>query len=154
MPNHIDCDILTYGLCCTPCLFGENAYKVTHHPSCVSYALSYSLLTMSAQIIGATLGTLIVPESQFAMSLCALLCSNTAIGMYAGNMRSKIRDTYGIAGSETQDHSIHYLCSPFGVCQEAQEIRYQTIRVNEPYMSKYYESTDALSYPTTPLMEK
>lgn len=119
----VDCDILMYGTFCTPCLYGENAYSVTQHPSCVSYALSYALLGMSFNMLGSCVGNALLPENPYMILSCASLFASGAIGCFAGKNRQDIRDKYGIRGTIDEDVCVHAICSPCGVCQEAQEIR-------------------------------
>lgn len=118
-----DYDIMLYGTFCTPCLFGENAQSIHGHPSCVSYALSYSLLAMSANMVGAMLGNCLYPNP-YMISGCSTLWTSVSIGLYAGNTRTEIRDKYNeTEGTKEGDVCIHFLCSPCGVCEEAQYIR-------------------------------
>ena len=125
--NNIDCHIVTYGLFCTPCLFGENAFSITKHTSCVSYTLSYNILILSAQMTGALLSTITIPYNPYVGTIIGTLLSSAFIGYYAGNMRTKLRDKYDIVGSTNEDFCTHFCCSPCAVCQEAHEIRCQNI---------------------------
>ena len=134
--SYIDLDILVYGWFCTPCLFGENAYKVDQHSSCPSYAISYSIVALSSQMLGAMMGNFLIPQDPVAMTFYASLCNNFAIGLYAGNMRTKIRNEYSLRGSLDRDTLLHFLCSTCAVCQEAQEIREQT-KITEDEHLKY-----------------
>lgn len=59
------------------------------------------------------------------MLLCATLCNNFAIGLYAGNIRAQFRNKYSLHGSIDIDTFLHCMFSNFAVCQEAQEIRDQ-----------------------------
>ena len=54
--SYIDIDILLYGCLCTPCLFGENTYIVNPRSSCPFYAISYSVISLSAQMLGLLMG--------------------------------------------------------------------------------------------------
>lgn len=121
--GNIDYDIFIYGMCCTPCLYGENAYSITRHPSCVSYALSYALLAMSFNMLGSCVGNALIPENPYMILACSSLFSSIGIGYFAGKNRQEIRKKYGINGSLDDDMCSHFICSPCGVCQEAQEIR-------------------------------
>ena len=123
LTNDVDYDILSYGAFCTPCLYGENAYSVTRHPSCVSYALSYALLASSFNMVGALVGNAVMPQNPYMILCCSSLFSSGAIGHFAGKQRTEIREKYGIDGTVEEDACVHFLCSPCGVCQEAQEIR-------------------------------
>lgn len=123
LTNDVDYDIIMYGAFCTPCLYGENAYSVTQHPSCVSYALSYALLAASFNMVGAFVGNAVLPQNPYMILCCASLFSSGAIGNFAGKQRSDIRKKYAIDGTVEEDTCVHFLCSPCGVCQEAQEIR-------------------------------
>ena len=118
-----DYDIMLYGTFCTPCLFGENAKSIHGHPSCVSFALSYSLLALSANMIGAMLGNCLLPNP-YVISGCSTLWTSVSIGLYAGTTRTEIREKYNdTEGTKEDDLCIHFLCSPCGVCEEAQYIR-------------------------------
>lgn len=120
-----DFNILVYGFFCTPCLFGENAYTIDQRSSCVSYTLSYIAVALSAQMFGASIGYLLSHDPS-VLSICSNVCSDCAIGMYAGDMRTKIRHKYGLSGTKETDDLFHCMCSTCAVCQEAQEIREQT----------------------------
>lgn len=116
-----DYDIMLYGTFCTPCLFGENAHSVHGHPSCVSYALAYSLLALSSNMVGGMIGSCFHDPS--AIVACSSLWTSVVIGIYAGYVRTEIREKHGIYGTKEGDVCIHFLCSPCGVCNEAQCIR-------------------------------
>ena len=152
--NPIDYDILTYGLFCTPCLFGENAFSIHKHPSCVSYALSYNILILSAQMSGAIIGSLTTPFNIYISTMIGTLLSSAFIGYYAGNIRTQIRDKYGIDGNVREDFCMHFCCSTCAVCQEAQEIRCQN-SVNILDDIDYYQSASLIpSAPTVSVMKK
>ena len=123
--NPIDYDILAYGFFCTSCLFGENAFSIKKHPSCISYTLSYNIIILSAQMLGALLGFLIMPHNIYVSTILGTLLSSAFIGYYAGNIRTQIRNKYGINGHVNEDFYIHICCSSCAVCQEAYEIRCQ-----------------------------
>ena len=122
----IDIDILIYGGFCTPCVFGENAYKVDQRTSCPKYTISYSIVALSSQMLGAMMGNFIIPLDPTTMTLCANLCNNFAIGIYAGNMRTKMRNKYLLSGSQEKDIVLHFMFTSCAICQEAQEIREQS----------------------------
>ena len=122
--NKVDCDILIYGALCTPCLFGENAYKMNKHPSCVSHALSYWAIAVASHVFGGYIGHLLLYQNPCIISACGTLCSSMAIGEYAGQTRSQTRGKFSIYGSVQNDKLLHCLVSPCAVCQEAQEIRW------------------------------
>lgn len=149
--NIIDYDIITYGLSCTPCLFGENAFSITKHPSCVSYALSYNILILSSQMSGAIIGSLTMPHNIYIGTVIGTLLSSAFIGHYAGNMRTQIRDKYGIDGSATEDFWTHFYCSPCAVCQEAHEIRCQN---NVNILDDCQYASFIQTVPTAPVMKK
>ena len=90
--SYIDIDILLYGCLCTTCLFGENT-------RCTSYAISYSVISLSAQMLGLLMGNILIAEDPKIMLLCATLCNNFAIGLYAGNIRAQFRNKYSLHGS-------------------------------------------------------
>lgn len=121
----IDLDILVYGYFCTPCLFGENSHTVNEEASCLSYACSYGALALSSQLLGMLIGNFIIPNDPELMVACASYCNAITIGVYAGNMRTKLRNHYLLSGSSEKDMCIHCLCTMCAVCQEAQEIRTQ-----------------------------
>lgn len=148
----IDYDIITYGLFCTPCLFGENAYSITKHPSCVSYALSYNILTVSAQITGGIIASIAMPSNVYIGLALGGLLSSAFIGHYAGNMRTQLRDKYNIDGHVNEDFWIHFCCSPLAVCQEAYEIRCQNVNI----LDDIDEETAPLIQiiPSVPVMKK
>jgi Cys-rich protein (TIGR01571 family) len=125
----IDIDILIYGCLCTPCLFGENAYKVKRHPSCVSYALSYSVLALSSNMIGVCIGNMIFMQNPCMIATCATLSTSIAIAEYAGSMRTDIRDLYDIDGTPNCDNVTHFFCTSCAICQEAHEIRERSNRI-------------------------
>lgn len=154
--KQIDYDILTYGFFCTPCLFGENAHSVTKHPSCVAYALSYSVLILSAQVTGVIISSIVMPQNVLLPSVLGAVLANAVIGHYAGNMRRQIRDKYNIEGSAFEDFCIHFCCSPCGVCQEAHEIRYQSnTNILDDIDDSCYESAPLVQQvPMIPKMEK
>ena len=97
--SYIDIDILLYGCLCTTCLFGENTYIVNPRSSCPSYAISYSVISLSAQMLGLLMGNILIAEDPKIMILCATLCNNFAIGLYAGNIRAQFRNKYSLHGS-------------------------------------------------------
>lgn len=121
----IDLDILVYGYFCTPCLFGENAHKVNEQASCLSFTCSYTGLALSSQLMGMMIGNFIIPMDPEMMALCASCCNAVTIGVYAGHMRTHLRNHYLLSGSSEKDMCIHCLCTMCAVCQEAQEIRAQ-----------------------------
>ena len=86
----IDYDIFIYGMCCTPCLYGENAYSVTRHPSCVSYALSYALLAMSFNMLGSCVGNALMPENPYMILACSSFFSSIGVGYFAGKNRQEM----------------------------------------------------------------
>jgi Cys-rich protein (TIGR01571 family) len=124
--SYIDLDILIYGGFCTPCMFGENGYKVDQRTSCPTYTLSYSIVALSAQMLGAMMGNCIIPQDPTTMTFFASLWNNFAIGLYAGNIRTKMRNKYLLSGSNDKDTCLHFMFTSCAVCQEAQEIREQT----------------------------
>lgn len=124
--NYCDYDILMYGAFCHPCLFGENVSRVIKHPSCISHAIAYSTLVLSTNWVGYFVGDAIAPGNSCVISACSTLCTGALIGSYAGDMRTKLRQKYGIRGSNGIDAMIHSICSPCAICQEAQEIRLRT----------------------------
>ena len=133
--NKVDCDIMIYGLLCTPCLFGENAVVINKHPSCFSHALTYLVIVISFHLMGGYVGNMILYKNPYVISACGTFCTSLAISEYAGNIRSQIRSYYGIYGSLRNDRLMHCLFSPCAVCQEAQEIRWRnsiTVRHSIP----------------------
>lgn len=150
----IDYDILTYGLFCNTCLFSENAYSITKHPSCVSYALSYNIIIISAQMTGLLISSIIFPHNICASTTFGTLLSNTIIGHYAGNMRTKIREKYDIDGNLQEDFCVHFGCSPCAVCQEAQEIRFHSNTNILDDIDNYESATIIEKIPIVPLMTK
>lgn len=135
--NQCEYDILMYGLFCQPCLFGENTSSIMKHPSCISHTFSYSALGFSSSWLGSLLGNVICPGSDLAMIGGSSLCYGCLIGTYGGEMRTRLRQKYGINGTPNQDVLMHFFCSPCAVCQEAQEIR---LRKNENH---YHEIPSA-----------
>jgi len=87
-------------------------------------------------MLGAMMGNFLIPQDPVSVSLCASLWNNFAIGLYAGNMRTKIRNEYSLRGSLDRDILLHFLLSSCVVCQEAQEIREQT-KISEDDELKY-----------------
>lgn len=116
-------DIMLYGMLLHPCLFAENAEHVVKHPSCLSHLLSYTGLGLVGNCTGSLLADAIVPGSAFGSSFCTTLFGNMFLGVYGGEMRTRLRKKYDIEGNSTEDFMIHTLCSPCAICQEAQEIR-------------------------------
>jgi len=114
--SNIDCDIFTYGFFCTPCLFGENAYKVDQQKSCVAHTLSYGVIALSAQMLGAMMGNFLLPHDPAMMTLCASACNNVAIGKFAGNVRTKIRNKYSLSESIETDSFIHCMFTSCAIC--------------------------------------
>lgn len=150
----IDYDIITYGLFCTPCLFGENAFSITKHPSCVSYALSYNILILSSQMSGAIIGSLTMPHNIYIGTVIGALLSSAFIGHHAGNIRTKLREKYGIDGSFNEDFWAHFFCSPCAVCQEAHEIRCQNNANILDDIDDCQYASFIQTVPTAPVMEK
>lgn len=152
--NAIDYDIVTYGFFCTPCLFGENAYSIKKHPSCLSYALSYNMLILSSQITGAFIGSVSMPYNVYIGSVIGVLLSNAFIGHYAGNIRTQLRDKYDIDGSVCEDFWTHFCCSPCAVCQEAHEIRCRNnVNILDDIDEQEYASL-ITTVPIAPIMQK
>ena len=119
----MDPDLVFYGLCCTPCAYGENSYKVTKFPSCMYYTFAYSLLSINGCMIGATIGNAILPYNIYMMLINSLCFSNALVSIHAGAIRTKLRYKYDIDGSISGDHLIHYFCSPCAIIQESHIIR-------------------------------
>lgn len=121
-PN-IDYDIMIYGGLCTPCLFGENSSDIHKHPSCKSNSVAYMSLLMTGNLWGNIIGNAIVPGSFTSMTIANYLCTGMLVGIYGGEMRTKLRNKYNINGNQIDDSIFHCLCPPLATCQEAQEIR-------------------------------
>lgn len=132
---NVDCDIVLYSLFCTPCLFGENSYKLTKYPSCVYYTLSYSLSYINGCMIGAVIGNCIIPNNIFIIFTSTLL-SNALISETAGNMRIKLRNELNIEGSEYYDFCIHFFCPQYAIAEEAQILRNNVDSESIPLIQK------------------
>lgn len=133
----VSSEICTYGLLCTPCLFGRNASKIIHHPGCEAFALNYMFNAFTGSVIGTSLGILISNGTPIVSHLMSLLCSSVLIGSYAGRTRSLIRQKYGIEGDENTDVCLHTFCSPCATCQEAYEIRENHTGYEAPIVQKF-----------------
>ena len=85
-------------------------------------------------MVGAMLGNCLLPNP-YVISGCSTLWTSVSIGLYAGTTRTEIREKYNdTEGTKEDDLCIHFLCSPCGVCEEAQYIR---DRSSEPQRVEY-----------------
>tara|TARA_Y100000389_G_scaffold204361_1_gene256464 strand:- start:8306 stop:8602 length:297 start_codon:yes stop_codon:yes gene_type:complete len=73
-------------------------------------------------MVGAMLGNCLLPDP-YVISGCSSLWTSVSIGLYAGNTRTELREKYDDDGTKKEDICVHLLCSPCGVCEEAQYIR-------------------------------
>jgi len=132
----MDPELIFFGLCCTPCLYGENAYKITKFPSCVYYTLSYSLLSINGCMIGAAFGNVILPSNIYMILFNSLCFSNALMSIHAGSTRTKLRSKYNIDGTILGDHAIHFFCSPCAIIQESNIIHNNNVSETIPIIQK------------------
>jgi Cys-rich protein (TIGR01571 family) len=82
-----------------------------------------------------------VPSPEVVQGVSSL-CGSIGTGIYAGKLRSKIRSKYNIEGTPFMDCMMHSFASPCALCQEANEIKFQSINSEQTYMPVYTAPID------------
>lgn len=133
----------TMGLVCPMVLFGHNQASVQAidghpYPSWIPYCFGY----IGSYVTGVVTGVIIlsaIPGAAIPEVINAVTsgCAAMTVGLYAGAHRTKIREKYGIQGTECEDFAVHAFCSPCGLCQEATEIEQ---RINNAEIEPIYTS--------------
>eukprot|EP00210_Caulerpa_lentillifera_P007007 g6701.t1 len=92
-----DAGICVWGVCCLPCLFGENTYGL------------YATDTESGP---------------FILTCCLYLACLPFYSCIGGLFRNDLRRKYGLKHEPCGDCVVHLCCFPCAICQEAREIKH------------------------------
>ena len=121
---------------CTPCLFGMNKAKLdtlngVPNASMIPGCFSYSAINVGWQVAGIMYSTAFstlmgIPPVPEVTQISASLCGAIGTGIYASRTRNTIREKYNIEGTRKNDTLVHTFLPQCAVCQEANEIEYQT----------------------------
>lgn len=130
-------------LFCHPCLYGINKSKIEAlngepNSSMIPGTCTYLAINIGWQLAGVMytglianmIGVTPIPE---VIQCAAASCGMLGTGLYAGRLRTQIREKYNINGSKCDDFFTHAMISPCALCQEANEIKHQTT-VNSDYV--------------------
>jgi Cys-rich protein (TIGR01571 family) len=141
---NIDSDIILYGCFCTPCLFGENQAALRtaqgEYTTCYRGCILYTLHSVCGSIAGVSVA-LATQCNPALVNVAGTLCSRIMVGAYAGAARKDLRTHLGVP-EVCDDFSMHLLCSPLAVCQEAQWIRDNGMKENEHISLSYHAPPD------------
>lgn len=132
---------------CAPCLYGINKSKFDTLNGEVSSSMmpgtfTYIFILLGWQVMGVLYTGLIanlfhtVPSPEVVQAVSSL-CGSVGTGIYAGKLRSKIRSKYNIEGTRFMDFMMHSFASPCALCQEANEIKWQSTNNEQSYMPVY-----------------
>ena len=131
-------------LFCSPCLYGINKSKMEAldgevGTNIIPGTFTYIAILIGWQMVGifytGFIGHLInaVPSPDVIQCI-STLCGSIGTGLYAGKLRTKIRNKYNIEGTPYYDCCIHSFAAPCALCQEANEIKYRSTIISDEQM--------------------
>ena len=126
-------ETLIMSLFCSPCQFGLTHAKA-HSPeqSALSYCVAYGFNAYVCYVAALAL-TPVPPVTPAAAALIASCASTSAVGMYAGSARTRLRRKYGIEGSGCDDCLLHTFFHQCALAQEANEVLTRESAVDVAY---------------------
>jgi Cys-rich protein (TIGR01571 family) len=121
---------------CYPCLYGINKSKLDSldgqpNPSMIPGTCAYIAMNIGWQLMGIMYTGFVAqlfgvaPAPEIVQSVSGL-CGMIGTGLYAGRLRTRLREKYSISGTQCNDCVVHGMVSPCALCQEANEIHYQS----------------------------